>query len=82
MTEAADRVIALIPKNSRETIRVTRGTFKGHDLVSVWIWTRGPDGQLIPTKAGVSFKPALLAEVIAALEAAWLDTAEPGVEVP
>ena len=73
MTGAADRVIALIPKNSRETIRVTRGTFKGHDLVSLRIWTQGANGQLIPTKAGVSFKPALLAEVIAALESAWLE---------
>lgn len=71
----SSRCIAVIPKNSRETIQVHRGTFNGHDLVHVRIWAMATDGEPIPTRAGVAFKVMLLPQLIAALEAAWMEAA-------
>lgn len=69
----ADRCIAAIAKNSRETIRIDLGHFNGHELVHVRVWFIGSDGKPVPSRAGVAFKPELLPEVIAALESAWTE---------
>jgi len=67
-----DQTIATIEKNAREVIRVSRGQFNGHDLVSVRIWVPGggKDGADIPTKSGLAFRVALLDDLIAALQRA------------
>ncbi len=58
-----------IIKNSREAIRVTRGEFKGHDMVNVRVFYDAGDGEMKPGKQGVAFRAALLPEVVDALSA-------------
>jgi len=66
-----DRLIATIKKNSREEIRVTRGDFKGHDVVGVRVWFQDRDtGELRPGKDGLAFRAELVDEIIEALRAA------------
>lgn len=66
----ADELIASIRKNGRgDSIRIERGTFKGHDFISLRLWFE-EGGQMHPTKKGISFKPDLLPDVIAALQKA------------
>lgn len=62
-----EQAIATIQKNTREEIRIGLGEFKGHPLVSIRVWVTAED---LPTKKGLAFNPALLPDVIAALEAA------------
>jgi len=62
-----DQLIDTVKKNSREEIRIGLGEYKGHPLVSIRVWMTAED---LPTKKGLAFNPALLPEVIAALEAA------------
>ena len=38
MTERNDRLLATVRKNAREEIRITRGDFKGFDVVGVRVW--------------------------------------------
>ena len=35
MTERNERLLATVRKNAREEIRVSRGDFKGHDIVGL-----------------------------------------------
>ena len=58
-------------KSPSETLRIERKTFKGHDLVDVRYWYKadGADGsELRAWRKGVTFRVALLPEVVAALE--------------
>lgn len=59
--------MAELAKNSREVIRVTRGEFKGHDMVNVRVFFDAGDGEMKPGKQGVAFRAALLVQVIDAL---------------
>ena len=59
--------IATIKKNTREEIRVTRGEFKGHDMVNVRVFYDAGDGEMKPGKQGVAFRAVLLPEVLNAL---------------
>lgn len=68
---AGEHVIAEIPKNDREVVRVTLGEFNGHHLAHVRVWTMGRAGKLVPTRSGLAIKTHLLPDLIAALEAAW-----------
>jgi Transcriptional Coactivator p15 (PC4) len=65
-----DRLIAIIKKNSREEIRVSRGEFNGHDLVNLRVWFEAEDGSKRPGKSGIAFRITLLPEVAAALSQA------------
>jgi len=57
----------VLPKNSREELRVSLDPFKGHNLVSLRVWYRSQDGDMRPTKKGVALQVANLPAVIAAL---------------
>ncbi|UWR30166.1 transcriptional coactivator p15/PC4 family protein [Sulfitobacter sp. W002] len=59
--------MADIIKNSREVIRVTRGEFKGHDMVNVRVFFDAGEGEMKPGKQGVAFRAALLPDVLDAL---------------
>ena len=63
-------VIASIPKNSREEIRITREDFKGTDLVSLRVYFQADDNTMRPSKKGIAFKASLLPEVMNALKTA------------
>ncbi len=66
-----DRLIDIINKNAREEIRVTRGDFKGHDVVSVRVWFHHREsGEMRPGRDGVAFRASLIDELIGALQAA------------
>ena len=60
-------VIATIPKNSREEIRISREDFKGTDLVSLRVYFQADDGDMRPSKKGIAFKASLLPEILEAL---------------
>jgi hypothetical protein len=60
-------MIATIPKNSREEIRVSLDAFQGQTLCNVRVWFL--DGAAMrPGKQGIAVKPALLPDLIAALQ--------------
>jgi hypothetical protein len=61
--------IAVVQKNQREELRFTLDEYKGHRFVSLQILAPGPDGKMVPTRSGVTFRPDLLAEVREALSA-------------
>ncbi|MEM7473234.1 MAG: transcriptional coactivator p15/PC4 family protein [Pseudomonadota bacterium] len=63
-------LIASIPKNSREEIRVSRDDYNGHDLINIRVFYDAGEGEMRPGKQGVAFKAALLPEVLGALEKA------------
>lgn len=62
--------LAIIPKNSREELRLTVDDFKGVQLVNLRVWFKAEDGEMRPSRKGVAFKRALLPDVMAALQAA------------
>jgi len=73
--QTAEDVIAEVPKNSRELIRLQRTTFNGVPLVDARVWTvpAAPGGEGKPTRKGLTLRPetwtALLAELQRALAA-------------
>jgi hypothetical protein len=58
-----DTIIAEIPKNFRETIRVTLGTFNNRQIASARVWFKADDGSWRPGKSGIAFKVELLPAV-------------------
>ncbi len=57
----------IIPKNSREEIRVSVNEYQGHQLVSLRVWFEADDGDMRPSKKGLAFRVELLPQVTAAL---------------
>jgi hypothetical protein len=71
MSERNDRLLATIRKNTREEIRVTRGEYKGHDIIAVRVWFEDREtGEMRPGKDGLAFRVDLVDEVIEGLQAA------------
>ena len=52
-----------IQKNSREVIRVSASEYEGHNFIDLRIWYDN-DGEMKPTKKGISFNPSKAEEVI------------------
>lgn len=70
MTKDPIAPIATVQKNRREELRFSLDEFRGHRFVSVRIFAPNRDGTaMLPTRAGVTFKPELISEVRAALDA-------------
>lgn len=64
----ARKPIATVQKNRREELRFTLDEYKGHRFVTMRIYAPNKDGSvMLPTRAGVTFKPELLSDVLAAL---------------
>ncbi len=55
-----DTLIAEITKNSRESIRVTLGTFNNRPIAGARVWFKAADGNWRPGKGGIAFKVELL----------------------
>ena len=69
MSGAGDVIIAEIDKNTREKLRVSVGAYRGHQLCHIRVWCPNKTGiELIPTKAGISIRQAILPDLIAALQ--------------
>jgi hypothetical protein len=60
-----DTIIATIPKNTREELRVSLSEFKGHKLCQLRAWITDGD---IPTKNGFGIQVTLIPSLIAALQ--------------
>jgi hypothetical protein len=75
----SENIIATIPKNSREHIRVGLGSFKGHELFSVRVWIEKEDGTALPTQKGLTAGVVLLPSIIEALQATLAHARKIGV---
>lgn len=62
--------VAVIPKNSREEIRVTLAVFERYRVVGTRVWVRKNDGGELPTKSGITVRVEKLDDLIAGLQAA------------
>ena len=62
-----ERVV--IKKNSRESIVISKTEFKGNDLVDMRVFFTNKDGDLSPTKKGLSIRLEKLDELVATLSA-------------
>lgn len=65
-----DGPVATIAKNSREDVRVSLTTFKGHRLVDVRVYADAKAGGRVATQKGVSVRLDTLPALIEGLEAA------------
>ena len=63
-------LIAVIPKNATEELRVTLTEFGGHDLCDLRVFTEYASGETGPTKRGVTLRVGQLAALIEALVSA------------
>ncbi len=68
-------LIAELPKNQREVVRVRRTKYNGVDLVDVRIWAVPvvPGGEYTLTKKGLTLRPETWAELLVALQDALGD---------
>lgn len=75
-----ESVIATIPKNSREHIRIGLNEFKGHNLFSVRVWVSKAAGAApLPTQKGLTAAVALLPAIIEALQETLKQAYDSGV---
>ena len=69
-----NKAIAEINKNALELVVIRLSEFKGHDLIDIRIWMKPEDpreeGELKPTKKGISLGIDAIPELIQALEKA------------
>ena len=67
-------LIAELPKNRRETLRISLDEYQGHQLLSLRIWYRDDAGELRPGNKGLAVRvdqaPALADAMLAAVEKA------------
>lgn len=81
MSDAAD-AIAIIPKNSREEVRVALDEYQGAQLVDVRIFADYAAGDVdgrCPTKKGISLKVERLDDLIAGLASARAEAQRRGL---
>lgn len=63
-------LIAEIPKNSLERIRVSIDEYKGHKLIDCRVHYQDGQGEWRPTKKGIALNAETILEVIEALQKA------------
>ena len=63
----SERVV--IKKNSRESIVISQTEFKGNDLVDIRTFFTNGEGELSPTKKGITVRLEKLDELVATLSA-------------
>lgn len=70
------RVIATLPKNAHEVVKVELTEFNGHDLAGIRVWTRTTDK---PTQKGVTVAVAMLPGLVEALTRAETEARAAGL---
>lgn len=66
-----DTIIATLPKNANEELRVSLTQFQGHNLVAMRVYFDPADGgDRRPGKSGLNVRVAMLPDIIAALQQA------------
>ena len=58
----------IIPKNSREELRVSVDEFRGRQIVNLRVWFRSEDGEMRPGRQGAAVKLELLPSLWAAFD--------------
>ena len=57
-------------KNNRgDVVRITRDEYKGADLVNIRVWFTADDGELRPSKNGLTIRGDQITQMIEALQA-------------
>ena len=79
---ATETIIAELPKNKNQTLRVALTKFNEYDLVALRVYFEGQDGQHRPGKSGVNFRVAMLPDIIEALTEAKVEAERPGLLKP
>lgn len=75
-----DTIIAALKKNSRQTLRVSIGKFREHDLLTLRLWfTPDADATERPSKAGFSLRITLINDLIEALQHAEAEARRRGL---
>jgi len=64
-----DGLIAIVPKNGREHVRISLTAFNGHDLIDGRVFA-SEGGEAKPTRSGVCVNISRLPELRAALDKA------------
>jgi Transcriptional Coactivator p15 (PC4) len=77
-----DKLVAEIPKNPRESIRVTLAEIYGKEILSIRVWFKAEDGGWRPGKSGIAFRLDLLPAVAEALALAVTQARATGLLPP
>lgn len=62
-------IIATIPKNSKEEIRVSLDNFQGHDLLHMRVWYQAEGGEMRPGRKSLAVNVALIPQLLGAISA-------------
>lgn len=77
---AADHIIARLPKNGREEVRVFLTEFSGRPLVAARVFFRPQGGgEMRPGKSGLNLRVAMLPALIEALAKAEAEARKAGL---
>lgn len=71
--DAQTEPLSIIEKNATEEIRVYLNEYRGHTYVDIRVFVNY-SGRFAPTKKGITVKPELLPELLAALDQAMKKT--------
>lgn len=63
-----DIVVGGFHKNPGEDVRVSISNFKGHDLLGIRIWYKDSEGELKPSKKGITVALDLLPQLLRLME--------------
>ena len=74
-----DKLIATIPKNAREVVRVALSEFEGHPMFSARTYYDDGSGEYLPGRNGINLKVAMLPALIAALQEAEAEARAAGL---
>ena len=65
------KLLGVVDKNSRERIEIRAAEYQGHPYIDIrTYWRSGEEEDWKPSKKGVTLKPELVGELIAALRKA------------
>ena len=67
-----EQVISEFRKNAKEEVRVTLSNYRGNDVIDirVYCYPNNPDGDLWPTKKGITMSTKLLPDLKQAIDRA------------
>lgn len=71
--------LASFPKNSREEVQISLDEFNGHSLINMRVWFQAADGEMRPSRQGLSIRVEQFPELMEALRAVEQAIPEPSV---
>ena len=67
MADPKNQLIHVVEKNSAEEVRVSLSTFKGREYADLRVYFKGGDGEMRPSKRGLTLCTALLPDLETAI---------------